>query len=63
MVEISEAAMITYAVGFVLWIIMFIMVLKNEFHNPKVKIAWIVAFLFFPPSALLFPFLGMKHIK
>lgn len=63
MAEISEMAMITYAVGFVLWIIMFIMILKNEFHNPKVKIAWIVALLFFPPTALLFPFLGMKHIK
>ncbi len=63
MVENSEMAMFTYAIGFVLWIIMFIMVLKNEFKTPKVKIIWIVAFIFFPPSALLFPFIGMKQLK
>ncbi len=63
MVENSEMAMVTYAIGFVLWIIMFIMVLKNEFKTPKVKIIWVAAFLLFPPSAILFPFIGMKQLK
>lgn len=63
MSENPEMAMITLATGGVLWCIMMIMVLKNEFHNKKVKIIWIVAFIICPPSALLFPFIGMKHIK
>lgn len=61
--ENSPQTMITLVVGGVLWLIMMIMVLKNEFHNKKVKIAWIVAFILIPPSCLLFPFVGMKHIK
>lgn len=59
----SPQALITLCVGGVLWIIMMIMVLKNEFHNKKVKTAWIIALIVCPPSCLLFPFIGMKHIK
>ena len=61
--DANASAMFTIAVGSILWLVMMIMVLKNEFHNRKVKIAWIVAFIICPPSALLFPFIGMKHIK
>ena len=63
MVESSQMAMMTYAVGFVLWIIMFIIVLKNEFKKPKLKTIWIVALLLCPPSALLFPFIGFNQTK
>lgn len=61
--ETTPQTMITLTVGAVLWIIMMIMVLRNEFHNKKVKKIWIAAFILCPPSCLLFPFIGMKHIK
>jgi len=63
MSENPEMAMMTFAVGGLLWIIMVIMAAKNQFHNKKVKIAWLVAMIFVPPTALLFPFIGMKHMK
>ena len=58
-----EMAMMTIAIGGVLWLVMFIMAAKNQFHNKKVKIAWLVIMIFLPPTALLFPFIGMKHMK
>jgi hypothetical protein len=63
MFENPEMAMITFVVGFILWIIMFIITLKNEFKKPRHKVIWIAALLLFPPSALLFPFIGMKQLK
>jgi|GEM_PF-6086985 len=63
MENLTVSMMITCAVGSVLWIIMLIIVLKNQFHKPKLKIVWLVALFVFPPSALLFPFIGMNQIK
>lgn len=62
-IENPEMAMITLSVGGLLWIIMMVMVAKNEFHNKKAKIAWIIAFIVCPPTVLLFPFVGMKQMK
>lgn len=63
MAEPTVSSLITLTVGGVLWLIMFIIVLKNEFKNPKMKKIWIIALLVFPPSALLFPFIGMNQTK
>ena len=59
----SASAMFTIAVGSVLWIIMMIMILNNEFKSKKVKKIWIIIMLICPPSALLFPFIGIKQLK
>lgn len=56
-------SMITLAIGSVLWIIMMIITLKSEFTNKNHKKYWIIALLLFPPSCLLFPFIGMKQTK
>lgn len=61
--ENSPQTMITLLVGAVLWLIILIMVLRNEFHNKKVKKVWVIVLILFPPSCLLFPFIGMKHLK
>lgn len=63
MVADPALAMVTFAIGFILWLIMFIIILKNEFKKPKLKVVWIVLFIFVPPSAILFPFIGMKQLK
>lgn len=63
MAEPTVSSMITLTVGGVLWLIMMIVVLKSEFLNPKMKKVWIIAMIVFPPSALLFPFIGMKQTK
>ena len=56
----NPQTMITLGVGALLWIIMMIIVLKNQFHDKKIKRNWIIALILVPPSCLLFPFIGMK---
>lgn len=63
MVDQSVSTIFTLAVGGVLWLIMLIIVLKNEFKNPKMKKIWLIALILCPPSALLFPFIGMNQTK
>lgn len=63
MIDLTAVNMLTLAMGAVLWIIMFIIVVKSKFHNPKHKTIWILLFIFCPPAALLFPFIGMKQTK
>lgn len=63
MLEMSMMMIVFYIVGFFIWVFAFIMTLKSEFKNNTNKIIWIIALLFLPPSALLFPFIGMNQIK
>lgn len=63
LVDPAATSMMTIAVGSILWIVMMIIVLNNKFKNPKHKKIWIIAMILCPPSALLFPFIGMKQLK
>ena len=55
--------MVTLLIGGVLWLVMMGITLKNEFKVKKYKTYWIIALLVFPPSFILFPFIGMKQLK
>lgn len=63
MENLTVSMLMTCSVGFVLWLIMLVIIIKNQFHNPKLKTIWLIALFVFPPSALLFPFIGMKQTK
>jgi hypothetical protein len=54
---------ISIIIGLIIWIYAMIRTYKSEFHNPKLKKVWIIALILFPPSALLFPFIGDKQTK
>ena len=63
MMEFAGIAMIVYLIGFFLWVYAFIKTLISEFYNNTNKIIWIIVLLFLPPTALLFPFIGINQIK
>lgn len=63
MIDPNATAMMTISVGSILWIVMMIMIVNNEFKSKKIKKIWIVVMIICPPSALLFPFIGMKQLK
>ncbi len=63
MLEIAGFGMIVYVIGFLLWVYAFIKTLMSEFKNNTNKLIWIIVLIFLPPTALLFPFIGLKQIK
>ena len=63
MLEIAGLGIVIYLIGFALWIYAFIKTLMGEFKSKTNKIVWIIALIFLPPSALLFPFIGLKQLK
>ena len=54
---------VSIVIGAIIWIYAFLRTTRSEFHNPKLKKVWIIALVLFPPSALLFPFIGDKQTK
>ena len=54
---------VSIVIGAIIWIYAFLRTIRSEFHNPKLKKVWIIALVLFPPSALLFPFIGDKQTK
>lgn len=58
-----DSLLYLYGIGFVIWIYSIISVLSNEFKSGATKIVWILALIFFPITAILYPFIGKKQIK